>query len=258
MKKNPIPFALILLVIWATITLYGSIFLAGGKEVKLDEMVSSQPSYSIFLACFILLVYMFTRKLTTDVGFNSTLNAKHRIYIYPMVMISLLLVVVLWKGNVDAGTLLLVLGNTFVVGISEELMFRGILLNSFVQKYSYLQSILMVSLLFGSVHVLNGFVTGDFASSTLQAFMATFSGILFLAMRIKSINIIPAMIVHWLWDFVVFIFITFIPKEVKSEPLLIGVSLLFGITPIVFGILGIIECRKKDTAEAFMKQQLSN
>lgn len=258
MKKNPIPFALILLIIWATITLYGSIFLAGGKEVKLDEMVSSQPSYSIFLACFILLVYMFTRKLTTDVGFNSKLSIKHWIYIYPTCVISLLLLIVLWKGNVDPATFFLVLVNTFVVGVSEELMFRGILLNSLVQKYSYLQSIILVSVLFGGVHVFNGFVTGDFASSTIQAFMATFSGIIFLAMRIKSINIIPAMIMHWLWDFVVFIFITFIPKEIKSDPLLIAVSLLFGISPIVFGIMGIIECRKKDTAEAFMKQQLSS
>lgn len=258
MKKSPISFALILLVLWATITLYGTIFLAGGKVVKIDEIISSQPIYSIFLACFVLLVYIITRKLTTDVGFNSTFNLKHWIFIYPIFMISLLLLFVLWKGNIDGTTLFLILANTFVVGISEELMFRGILLNSFVQKYSYLQSIVIVSLLFGSVHVFNGFVSGDFVGATRQAFMATFSGLIFMALRIKTINIIPAIIIHWLWDFGIFSYITFVPKEAKSEPLLFIFSLFLGITPIIFGILGIIQCSKKVTAEAFMKQQVAN
>lgn len=257
MRKNPILYALVLLIIWATVTVYGSVFLAGGKNVKLDEMVSTQPSYSIFLACFIVLLYTFMRKIKTDVGFNGNLNMKHWIYIYPVIVITILLALVFMKGVVNTSTILLVLVNTFVVGISEELMFRGILLNSFVQKFSYVKSIIIVSLLFGLVHISNGFVTGDFAAATTQAFMATFSGILFIAMRIRSINIIPAMILHWLWDFVVFSFITFIPKEVKSEPFVLVISLLFVASPFLFGILGIIQCSKKDAADAFMKQQLS-
>lgn len=257
MKKNPILYALVLLIIWATITVYGSVFLAGGKDVKLDEMISTHPSYSIFLACSLVLLYTFVRKIRIDVGFNSHLNMKHWIYIYPVTIISLLFILVLVKGNINPSTFFLVLLNTLTVGISEELMFRGILLNSFVQKFSYVKSIIIVSLLFGLVHISNGFITGDFGGATTQAFMATFSGILFLAMRIKSINIIPAMILHWLWDFVVFGFVTFIPKEAKSEPVVFGLSLLFIASPILFGILGIIQCAKKDAADAFMKQQLS-
>jgi len=257
MKKNPIHYAILLLIIWATITVYGSVFLAGGKDVKLDEMISTQPSYSIYLACFIILLYTIIRKIKIDVGFNGSLNMKHWIYIYPVIVITILLVLVFVKGAVNTSTLMLVLVNTFVVGISEELMFRGILLNSFVQKFSYVKSIIIVSLLFGLVHISNGFVTGDFGGATTQAFMATFSGILFIAMRIKSINIIPAMILHWLWDFVVFSYVTFIPKEAKAEPFVLVISLLFIASPFVFGILGIIQCAKKDAAEAFMKQQLS-
>lgn len=255
MKKNPILYALLLLIIWATITVYGSVFLAGGKDVKLDEMISSRPSYSIFLACIILLIYTFMRNIKTDVGFNSNLNMKHWIYIYPIIVITILLALVLIKGDINQNELLFVLGNTFVVGISEELMFRGILLNSFIQKYSYLKSIIIVSLLFGTVHIANGFVTGDFFAASKQAFIATFSGILFIAMRIKSINIIPAIIIHWLWDFVVFTYITFIPKEAKAELVVLIISMLFIASPFIFGILGIIQCAKKDAKEAFVAQQ---
>jgi hypothetical protein len=59
--------------------------------------------------------------------------------------------------------------------------------------------------LFGSVHAVNGFLTGDFAASLLQALQATLTGVWLQSLRLRTKSIHPAMLVHGLWDCAIFI-----------------------------------------------------
>lgn len=258
MNKNPILYSLTLFLIWVSITIFGAEYFSNGKHIELEDFIRLRPSYNIYLACFVLLIYTFIRKITKGVGFTSNLTIKNWIYVYPVAIILLLQITIFWKGQIDTNTFILVLANTFAVGLSEELMFRGILLNSFVQKFSFFKSAIIVSLLFGGVHILNGFITGNFSQGLMQASFATFSGILFIGIRVKSINIIPAIIIHWLWDFSVFAYMSFISEKVKEEPIVAAIAILMGISPVIFGILGIIQCRKKEVINIFIKNQLSS
>ena len=51
----------------------------------------------------------------------------------------------------------------------------------------------------------NGITTGDWAAAAVQATAAAMSGLLFIAILIRTGSIIPAMIIHWLWDFGIFV-----------------------------------------------------
>ncbi len=63
----------------------------------------------------------------------------------------------------------------------------------------------MSTILFGAVHVLNGFVTGDFAAASVQAIAAGMSGLMYMALLIRTGSLWPPMIVHALWDFCIFL-----------------------------------------------------
>jgi membrane protease YdiL (CAAX protease family) len=80
-------------------------------------------------------------------------------------------------------------------------MFRGVLFQGLRSQMRLWPAMIMTSLLFGSVHVLNVFSTGDFAGSALQALAATMSGFVFMAILIRTGSIWPAIIYHALWDF---------------------------------------------------------
>jgi len=109
-----------------------------------------------------------------------------------------------FTGGVPTNILLIVFVNTLFVGISEELMMRGILLHGLDSKYSIVTSIILTSILFGIVHALNGLITGNFVGALIQAGLATLAGLWFGALRVRLTTIIPVMIIHALWDFAVF------------------------------------------------------
>ncbi|HBF35882.1 MAG TPA: hypothetical protein DDW50_01000 [Firmicutes bacterium] len=100
---------------------------------------------------------------------------------------------------------MLVIVNTLMVGISEELMFRGILFHGASSSFGVWHAVWITAIIFGTVHTLNGLITGDFRASTLQAFFAATFGTWAVALRVRLDTIIPVIIIHWLWDCLAFL-----------------------------------------------------
>lgn len=93
------------------------------------------------------------------------------------------------------------------VGIFEEFLFRGLILNTLLEKTKHLQykgmiwSLLLSSLLFGSVHLLNLFDNPQQIYSTIsQVFAATFIGVFLGALYLRSENIWVVVFYHALID----------------------------------------------------------
>ncbi|MBS9774337.1 MAG: CPBP family intramembrane metalloprotease [Tenacibaculum sp.] len=90
---------------------------------------------------------------------------------------------------------------TFLVGFSEELMYRGIVFNAFFKTHSKLKTILISAVAFSLLHSVNifgGLTFYEMLGQLLMTFLfGLFSALIF--MRIKSI--IPLIFFHWLWDF---------------------------------------------------------
>lgn len=119
--------------------------------------------------------------------------------------------------------------------------------------YKFWRAAIILSLMFGMVHVLNGFITGLFFESFVQAILATFSGFIFLAIRVKTKSIVLAIAIHWLWDFSVFMSATNPHEGSKIIENLLGIVL--AASPLVFGILGIAQLRNRKVVEDFLAEQ---
>ena len=72
-------------------------------------------------------------------------------------------------GLPPASTLLFVIMNTMLVGLSEEWMFRGALFQGLRSRLAMWPAILLTSALFGAVHVMNVVTTGQLGEAIVQA-----------------------------------------------------------------------------------------
>jgi len=91
-------------------------------------------------------------------------------------------------------------------GFTEEVLFRGIIFNNFLDCFGrnsrkgVLISIAIASGLFGLVHLSNIFQGADLASSVFMASVSLFSGAAFAAIYVRTKSIWPGIIVHSLMD----------------------------------------------------------
>lgn len=110
------------------------------------------------------------------------------------------------------------------VGIFEEFLFRGLILNTLLEKNNHLQyrgmiySLLISSVLFGATHLLNLFDTPELVNSTIaQSVGATFMGVFLGAVYLRSRNIWTVVFFHALVDIETDLPILFIDSSVSSS-----------------------------------------
>ena len=83
-------------------------------------------------------------------------------------------------------------------------MFRGVLLQAFRHTVTIWPAVFLTSVAFGAIHSLNVFVTGDLKAALIQSSAAFLSGLMFIALRLRTGSLWPPIIVHALWDFATF------------------------------------------------------
>jgi membrane protease YdiL (CAAX protease family) len=125
--------------------------------------------------------------------------------------------------------------NTPMVGISEELMFRGILFHGASSSFRIWRTAWITSIIFGARHVLNGFISGNFNASILQAFCVFMFGFYMVALRVRLGTIIPGIIIHWLWDCLASL--TYFPGALTYFPgdMIVGVLISWCFSITVYG-----------------------
>lgn len=97
---------------------------------------------------------------------------------------------------------------TSMIGTGEELAFRGILLHSFLGTQASRSRVALAMFVsavgFALLHSVNVF-GGEPLEDMLGQLLYTFRfGMLFAPLMLRLKNIIPLMVVHWLWDWVQF------------------------------------------------------
>ncbi len=114
------------------------------------------------------------------------------------------IIVALFTGSFanHISLLLIVTLTTLLVGISEEMIFRGILLPIFMQKRNVIIAVLFSAIGFSLLHSVNVLGGLSFQEAGFQVLMTLFAGIFYALLALKIKNIIPLMILHWLWDLI--------------------------------------------------------
>lgn len=195
--------ALALVAVWAAITVFGGLAQVG--KGSLADLVSRQIGLATPAAALFVLV---SARLMgwRDLGLNWPRppgSVKH-FWLVALYILALGALAVSTK-DIATGTLILIAINTGFVGFSEELAFRGVLWGAARKALPFWAGVLFVSGVFGAVHILNGFITGQLGEAGVQALNAFLSGLGYLALRIRTRSIIPIFIAHWLWDLAVFL-----------------------------------------------------
>lgn len=93
----------------------------------------------------------------------------------------------------------------FLIGIYEEFLLRGWLLNEFLERYGNTKkgvwiSIIASGIIFGLVHFIN-ISTNGFASTLTQVLSASATGVVFGFIYYKTKNIWTVVFLHGFWDF---------------------------------------------------------
>jgi uncharacterized protein len=91
--------------------------------------------------------------------------------------------------------------NTALIALSEEWMFRGILLRALLARFRLWPAVLITSVLFGAFHVLNAFTLGDLRMALAQSVAAMMTGMLLVALVLRTGSIWPAVAYHMVWNF---------------------------------------------------------
>ena len=114
--------------------------------------------------------------------------------------------------TISVGEIILFLLAMIMVGISEELMFRGVLLNVCLDFFgettvsSIRKAIIIAGSIFGAFHIFNVLIGASLSGSIVQAANAIALGIMLGAIYIRSgKNIWPCIILHTIQDTAAFL-----------------------------------------------------
>jgi hypothetical protein len=203
-KRNPWILSLAVFVVWVLIVFGGELLQAGGTTA-LDDLVASHIVVALVVAPAFLFAVVAYLKWWKPVGLQAPRPARSLLLLWlPVLYITAFLTLGAVRGLPSSNVIVIVLINALLVGISEELMFRGFLWHGASSRYSFWASVALTAAVFGGIHALNGIITGDFGGAVVQAIQAMLFGVWMLALRLRQSSIIPAMIIHGLWDFAVF------------------------------------------------------
>jgi membrane protease YdiL (CAAX protease family) len=201
--RNRVRISLGVWVVWTLLTLLVATWLLPAQQ-SLAEMIVHGVAWGI-LAAAILVGVVPLLMGWHDLG----LNAPHSMGLlwFPALYLVIFLGAAGLIGLPPGKEIAMIGLNTLIVGFSEEMMFRGILLMALVRVMRVWPAILWSCILFGAVHVLNVFITGEFSAAVIQAVTAAASGLVFVAIRLRTGSIWPAIIYHALWDFSTFVLV---------------------------------------------------
>lgn len=194
--------ALLVFAGWVTITVLAAPDLSG--QADLANLVTRGIAWQVVLAgLFVLAAAMLFRWPDPGLGVPDWRSV--RLLWFPAIYIGLLFAVASVGTMPPPPLMALLFLNTLFVGISEETMFRSVMLSGLRTRMGLRGAVAVSTVVFGVVHVLNVFLTGDLALAVAQSSAAMASGVLLAAIRIRSGSVWPAVGYHTVWNFATFL-----------------------------------------------------
>ena len=176
----------------------------------MNKVVKLSSGITLRLIITITLLWIIKKNhLLNFTGLRSWTKFKNLQAIAIALVIILMGIISNWQTYSDTrfNLMLLFILSTLLVGVTEELVFRGVIFPSFIQilkkgKYPILASAVSSSLIFGLLHFLNLFGQPDNISGiTSQVLFATVIGVFFSGLMVRTENIIIPIIIHALVNF---------------------------------------------------------
>jgi hypothetical protein len=200
LRLNP-ALAFLALAVWLMLTIGIGHVIGDGQKHPLAYAASSQIGWP-WLAAAAFAGLVAWRAGADAMGLHRpSPTSSIKLVWLPLIYAGVMLAADLLIGLPSATMTAILAVNMLLVGLSEELMFRSIMFRGLLARFRVWPAILLTSLLFGLVHSLNVFTTGQMDQAVLQSTAAFMQGLAYLAIRIRTRSVWPMVIVHALWDF---------------------------------------------------------
>ena len=189
--------ALLLLAAWLAVTVLTGRPVAETSTIA--AVVTAEVQRQLAFASALLLAPALLLRWP-DMGFARPRPGSLRLLWLPGLYVAAFLVGGLVAGLPPVGVLLILGVNTLLVSFSEEVMFRGFLYTGLRDALPIWPAIVVTSILFGAPHILNVMLIGHLGAAIGQAAFATLTGIMFLALRIRTGSLWPVILLHAAWN----------------------------------------------------------
>eukprot|EP01133_Synstelium_polycarpum_P020414 gene20414-24496_t len=167
-----LPVAIAALAVWLVLTL-GVRWFASAGHLTVEAAVSNGIGMSWALAALFSLALVLASDRRRGAGLYAPQPLKTFWLVWPPLLYALLMLLLAWAGGWPMPRVLLMVAcNAALVAISEELMFRGILLQGMLER-----------------------------GALWQAVAAALQGVGYAAIRLRTRSVWPMVLVHGLWDF---------------------------------------------------------
>jgi uncharacterized protein len=193
--------ALLVLAAWLLLTVGTGLLLARAPQQALADTVSGGVGLPWVLALLLLAGVARAHGDRRALGLQAPAPHSWRLLWLPLAYACAMLALDAANGWPAPRVLLFVAINTALVGLSEELMFRGVLFAGCRARLALWPAMLLSSALFGAAHALNVLATGQLEAALLQSACAFLQGFGYLAIRLRTGSLWPVALVHALWDF---------------------------------------------------------
>ncbi|GAB4378955.1 MAG: CPBP family intramembrane metalloprotease [Elainellaceae cyanobacterium] len=163
----------------------------------------------VLLGLNLLNVFWVTRYFGWQaIGFRP-LHHRQLLWFLPLIAVLIAMWVVFLSGLVNASLsaaqwqLFALVGfTTLLVGLGEEIMYRGVVLHAFLTTRRVRWAMLVSAIAFSLLHAVNVFGGVPLQAVPIQLLNTFQLGFFFAPLMLKLNNILPLIIFHWLWDFV--------------------------------------------------------
>lgn len=193
--------ALLILAVWVLLTIGAGLALGDGQHASLSHAAGAGIGFPwLFAAALALAVAWRNGAGPMGLGAPKPFTSIRLVWL-PLAYVCAMLAVDVLIGVPAPATLLVVAINMILVGLSEEVMFRSIVFHGMLARFRIWPAVLLTSLLFGAVHTLNVFGTGQLQPALMQSLTAFMQGVAYQAIRLRTGSVWPMVGVHALWDF---------------------------------------------------------
>jgi membrane protease YdiL (CAAX protease family) len=196
--------AVLVLVVWLFATLVIGRLLRQDQLSSIDELIAlltQGVAWNLVLSLAVLVLA--TRYFGwTDLGFHRpSIGLTLRLIWFPILLLLPVFGLAFAVGLPPSRAIWFLALNTLLVALSEEWMFRGILFRALAGRLRVWPALLLSSVIFGSIHVLNGFTYSTLTQSSVQAVAAMMTGLLLGALLVRTGSIWPSVVLHMVWNF---------------------------------------------------------
>lgn len=244
MRRPALPAALLVFALWlGAYFALGAPPLAGGGESGSPTLeMAKGPPVQLVLAVVVLAAASAILRWP-GLGLGRPAPGSWRLAWLPALYIAFFLTLAALReapfGGPTPMAAALLLLTCLLVGLSEEGMFRSVLYAGLRSALRPWPSVLVATVLFGAVHTTNALATGALGAAAVQSVNATIMGLALMGLRLRCGSLWPAVVVHVLWDYALFLLDFGNPLPVAETRPPVAAQLLPSLLLLPLGLYGL-------------------